>query len=86
MSLAQIIQQHVDLLPQHQQSQVLDFVLFLEQKQQCSNRLVPDDSRKKQLAESLSKLAQSSAFKEVADPVAWQKEIRRDRHLLGRDD
>lgn len=34
MSLAQTIQQHVDLLPQHQQSQVLDFVLFLEQKQQ----------------------------------------------------
>ncbi|MBK6758118.1 MAG: DUF2281 domain-containing protein [Moraxellaceae bacterium] len=32
MSLAQIIQQHVDLLPQYQQAEVLDFVLFLEQK------------------------------------------------------
>ena len=29
MSLAQIIQQHVDLLPQYQQAEVLDFVLFL---------------------------------------------------------
>lgn len=32
MSLAQIIQQHVDLLPQYQQAEVLDFVLFLKQK------------------------------------------------------
>ena len=32
MSLGHIIQQHVDLLPQYQQAEVLDFVLFLEQK------------------------------------------------------
>lgn len=85
MSLAQIIQQHVDLLPQYQQAQVLDFVLFLEQKQQHNHHLLPDESRRKQLAESLSKLVQSSAFKEVADPVAWQKEISQDKPLFGRD-
>jgi len=32
MSLGHIIQQHVDLLPPYQQAEVLDFVLFLEQK------------------------------------------------------
>ena len=34
MSLVHVIQQHINALPPYQQAEVLDFVLFLEQKQQ----------------------------------------------------
>lgn len=85
MSLGHIIQQHVDLLPPYQQAEVLDFVLFLEQKRQSHFNLLSDDARRQKLAASLQQLAQSAAFSEVKDPVAWQKEIREDKPLFDRD-
>lgn len=41
--------------------------------------------RGQKMADALSKLAESGAFSEVEDPNAWQREIRRDRPLPGRD-
>jgi hypothetical protein len=38
------------------------------------------------MAEALSKLAETGAFSDVEDPGAWQKEMRRDRSLPGRDE
>jgi hypothetical protein len=34
---------------------------------------------------ALRKLREMGTFKEIADPVAWQREIRQDRPLHGRD-
>ena len=85
MSLGHIIQQHVDLLPPYQQAEVLDFVLFLEQKQQSHFNPLNDDVRRQKLAASLQQLAQNAAFGEIKDPVAWQKEVREDKSLFGRD-
>ena len=65
MSLGHIIQQHVDLLPPYQQAEVLDFVLFLEQKKQSHFNPLNDDVRRKKLAASLQQLAQKSATKVV---------------------
>lgn len=47
----------------------------------------PDEmaSRRKRMAEALEKLAASDAFSEISDPVEWQREIRKDRPLPGRD-
>lgn len=47
----------------------------------------PDQTteRRKRMAEALEKLAASDAFSEISDPVEWQREIRRDRPLPGRD-
>lgn len=36
--------------------------------------------------ELLQALADMGAFAEIEDPVAWQREIRKDRPLLFRDD
>jgi hypothetical protein len=41
--------------------------------------------RGKRMAEALEKLAASDAFAEISDPVEWQREIRKDRPLPGRD-
>lgn len=45
----------------------------------------PTGSRRKRMAEALEKLAASDAFSEIPDPVEWQREIRKDRPLPGRD-
>lgn len=43
------------------------------------------EKRGQKMADALSKLAESGAFSEVEDPSAWQREIRQDRPLPGRD-
>ena len=37
------------------------------------------------MAESLAKLAQRGTFAEIADPVAWQREVRSERTLPDRE-
>ena len=41
--------------------------------------------RGRRMAEALEKLAAADAFSEISDPVEWQREIRKDRPLPGRD-
>ena len=43
------------------------------------------DLRRKRMAEALENLAAMDAFSEISDPVEWQREIRKDRPLPGRD-
>ena len=43
----------------------------------------PDIVRQRMVA--LERLRQLNPFREIADPVAWQREIRQDRQLPGRD-
>ena len=40
---------------------------------------------KEEALAALRKLRNMGTFKEISDPVAWQREIRKDRHLPGRD-
>ena len=53
-------------------------VTILEERDQTANR-------GKRMAEALEKLAASDAFSEISDPSAWQREIRKDRPLPGRE-
>ena len=39
----------------------------------------------KKAVAALRALAESGAFSDIEDPVAWQREIRKDRPLPGRD-
>ena len=52
-----------------------------------SERHTPEDSdlSGKTTFELLQELANMGAFAEIEDPVAWQREIRKDRPLPGRD-
>lgn len=43
-------------------------------------------ARGKRMADALRDLAASNAFKDIADPVAWQREIRKDRPMPGREE
>ncbi len=46
-------------------------------------RATPEMVRERMAA--LEHLRQLNIFKDIADPVAWQREIRQDRPLPGRD-
>jgi hypothetical protein len=48
--------------------------------------LISKEERKRALLAALDGLAASGAFSEIKDPVAWQREIRKDRPLPGRED
>ncbi|GAA6615178.1 hypothetical protein [Scytonema sp. NUACC26] len=43
------------------------------------------NGRGQRMAAVLEKLAQAQAFAEI-DPVAWQRDVRQDRELLGRNE
>ncbi len=42
-------------------------------------------SQREALKKSLDKLAKMRVFADIKDPVAWQRQIRKDRPLPGRD-
>jgi hypothetical protein len=44
------------------------------------------DARRRRVAEALDALAASNPFAEISDPLAWQREIRKDRPLPGREE
>ena len=44
-----------------------------------------DKERSAKLAKTFEKLSELGAFSEIEDPVEWQREIRKDRPLPGRD-
>jgi hypothetical protein len=43
-------------------------------------------ARGQAMAEAMQRIADSGGIPAIPDPVAWQREIRRDRPLPGRDD
>ncbi|MGA2496667.1 MAG: hypothetical protein ABSH20_02940 [Tepidisphaeraceae bacterium] len=47
------------------------------------SRATPEMLRQRK--EAFEKLRQMNPFREIEDPVAWQREIRKDRPLPGRD-
>lgn len=79
IKLKEVIEQHVDKMPVHLQSQVLNFVLFLEGQSSGSK----NDSRvrKQKLKKAFDNLVAKNIFKDIDDPVEWVREQRRDREL-----
>lgn len=82
MKLDQAIQQHLEKLPLTLQGEVLDYVLYLEQK--TGKQSSTDSERRKRLASALEKAAAMNPYAKV-DPVVWVREQRDERALPGRD-
>lgn len=82
MRLDHTIAQHLEKLPLTLQSEVLDYVLYLEQK--AEKQTANDSERRNRLASALQKVASMNPYAEV-DPDAWVQEQRAERSLPGRD-
>ena len=42
--------------------------------------------RRQKIVEILEKIAANNVFAEISDPVEWQRDLRQDRPLPGRDE
>ncbi|GAB4467219.1 MAG: hypothetical protein Kow0070_30490 [Anaerolineales bacterium] len=83
MTLFEQIQIQVQQLPPEKQAEVLDFIAFLRQRVSSSH---PNPAqRKENLRKALAALAELGTFAHITNPVEWQKHIRKDRPLPGRD-
>ncbi len=56
----------------------------MKQQKQQSDAASPVNGKK--IAEIMERMAARNALAEIEDPAKWQKEIRKDRVLPGRDD
>jgi hypothetical protein len=84
MNTAEIIFHHVEQFPETVQSEVLDFVLFLQHKSNLYSKITIDERRHK-LREAMRCLQQANVYSEIDNPVNWQRDIRADRHLPVRE-
>jgi len=50
-----------------------------------ADALLTEEQRRQKIGDCLTQLAQRNPFFEIEDPVAWQREIRKDKPLLGRE-
>jgi hypothetical protein len=82
MQLDQTIQQHVEKLPLELQGEVLDYVLYLEQK--ARQHSTDDRQRRMKLASTLEQLVALNPFAKT-NPSKWEREQREDRALPGRE-
>lgn len=80
MRLDEIIQQHTEKLSPQLQTEVFDFVLFLEQKQANAQLTTDPRQRKERLAKALDNAVALGIFAGV-DGVQWQNEQRQDRNI-----
>ncbi|PID98478.1 MAG: hypothetical protein CSA83_01055 [Actinomycetales bacterium] len=83
----QKLHDEIDALAPMQQAEVLSFVRKLKSElpgyRAINNET--EEERKAAIRTALLNLQKSGAFSEIEDPVAWQREIRKDRPLPGRE-
>jgi len=85
--ITQQILEDMESLPPEMQEEALDFVRFLKNKrlkiETLDTKLTEPNGTK--AAEILNEMAaRGTAFQEINDPSAWQREIRQDQPLPGR--
>ncbi len=86
-AITQQLLEDMESLPLNMQEEALDFVRFLKAKHSKVETATVKyaESNGLQAVEILNELAaRGTAFREITDPVAWQKDIRQDRLLPGR--
>jgi hypothetical protein len=84
MTLVEQIQKQASKLPPEKQSEVLDFITFLQERARAHSTSM-EAERGQRIKSALQKLAELDTFAHIPDPVEWQRQIREDRPLPGRD-
>lgn len=85
MAILDLIQQNAAELPPDKQVEVLDFISFLRHRQNVSNRLDSTIERTNAIKKTLKALATMRVFADISDPDEWQRNLRQDRPLPGRE-
>lgn len=85
MTLLEKIERQLRVLPPEKQGEVLDFIASLQEKAQSTESASAEAERKKRLKEALDTLARLGTFAGISDPAEWQRQVRKDRPLPGRE-
>ena len=85
MTLMEEIELRLNRLPPEKQSEVLDFITFLQERVRVTRSDTTQAKRKQRLKKAFATLAELGTFTDIIDPVEWQRQIRKDRPLPGRD-
>jgi hypothetical protein len=84
MTLMEQIQKRLSKLSPDKLRQVLDFVAFLQLRPHKLPEPTTDVKRGKRIKELLVQLGTMKVFSDISDPVAWERNTRKDRPLPGR--
>jgi hypothetical protein len=85
MTLLELIQNQIQQLPPEKQAEVLDFATFLQERAQKLLPASSDTERTERLRRAFAALAEMKTFANITDPIEWQRQIRKDRPLPGRE-
>lgn len=86
LSLLEQIENEVKKLPLSAQVELLHYAVYLLEKNKEKPVLVSAEEKRAAFAAALENACAINPFAAIADPVAWQKELREDRRLPGRGD
>lgn len=80
--------ENLENLPPQMQEEALDFVRFLNVKltKNESVPLIKKEPNGTKLARLMEEASKKNLFAHIEDPAAWQREIRKDRPLPGREE
>lgn len=85
MTLLEQIEKQLSVLSPEKQIEALDFIMFLQQRAQSVRTATAEKERGKRIKAALQTLAELGTFADITDPVEWQRQIRKDRPLPGRE-
>ncbi len=85
--ITQQILENMENLPPEMQAEALDFVRFLKTKLMKTEAVaLEQEPNGKKAAAIMSEIAtRGTAFQGIDDPFAWQRDMRQDRPLPGRN-
>ena len=84
MVLVDQIQRQLNSLSPERQHQVLDFIVLLKQQTQ-ETPADRDQERGERIKAAFQTLSKLNTFADIDDPVEWQRQLRQDRPLPGRE-
>lgn len=83
---AQMLHREIDSLDPVDMAQVFDFIGYLKSRAvKLPKHQKTEAERQAIIEKALTALQQSGAFSDIGDPAEWQREIRKDRPLPGRE-
>ena len=83
---AQKLHRAIDALTPDDLEQVWDFIGYLNSRSiRRSKYHETEDERRAAISKAMDKLVELNVASRFGDPVEWQREVRRDRPLPGRE-
>ncbi|EIC21279.1 DUF2281 domain-containing protein [Thiorhodovibrio frisius] len=84
-TILQNLQHHASVLPPPLQAELLNYAIYLQKKAKARPTTpVSEHTRRRLLTEALENAVALNSYRDIKDPVAWQREQRQDRPLPGR--